>query len=441
VFRRGYGRFCGEAAENGRSEKDLPDREARQIPAERVPCVAAVPQRAHRCRDAVLHAQRVSIPGTASSTRTPVPRATIIAIATVTGCLRCCSKLAFSNIVPKPVRWKQLTIRPVMPGAAVGGKAASSGKDNPWPVDSPAESRTLWQSWTRASIVSSAARARWTCWCDRFPLDHPIAAVNWCGSSRFERPPAELSANSSIAMARLGLRAAGFTYLGDDDWGTWCGGSCKRGRRRKSDADASDRAHHVLGGARRSRRRTQLLPIRKVAPNCWIASVPPPLDCSPQSHAAAGLLSVAAEPAAELPEVLARIARGRLSDSVGCGRRRGGPAAAGSHLCHTWTCIVRATPKRRIRRARQSSRRILGLFADCGAPGLLGVKLGAQGALLSPERGVFVSIPAVPPPGPVVDTTGAGDVFYAACWPSLARSKCGRGGPSGGGGGACVSRP
>jgi sugar/nucleoside kinase (ribokinase family) len=58
-------------------------------------------------------------------------------------------------------------------------------------------------------------------------------------------------------------------------------------------------------------------------------------------------------------------------------------------------------------------RRILECFRRCGAPGLLGVKLGSKGALLSPAEGQFLAIDLVPAPGPVVDTTGAGDSFFA----------------------------
>ncbi len=58
-------------------------------------------------------------------------------------------------------------------------------------------------------------------------------------------------------------------------------------------------------------------------------------------------------------------------------------------------------------------RRILDIYRGCGAPGLLGVKLGSKGALLSPAAGQFVEVAAVQPPGRVVDTTGAGDSFLA----------------------------
>ncbi len=54
-------------------------------------------------------------------------------------------------------------------------------------------------------------------------------------------------------------------------------------------------------------------------------------------------------------------------------------------------------------------------------PGVLGVKLGSKGALLSPAAGEYVSIDCVPPPGAVVDTTGAGDCFFAGLLTGLLR--------------------
>ena len=66
-------------------------------------------------------------------------------------------------------------------------------------------------------------------------------------------------------------------------------------------------------------------------------------------------------------------------------------------------------------------RAIVGRYRDCGAGGILGVKLGARGTLLSPAAGEFLEIPCLPAPGPVVDTTGAGDSFLAGLLAGLLR--------------------
>ena len=56
-----------------------------------------------------------------------------------------------------------------------------------------------------------------------------------------------------------------------------------------------------------------------------------------------------------------------------------------------------------------------------GAAGLVGLKLGAEGAILSPTPGEFLKIEIVTPPGAIVDTTGAGDAFFAGLLAGLIR--------------------
>jgi len=64
---------------------------------------------------------------------------------------------------------------------------------------------------------------------------------------------------------------------------------------------------------------------------------------------------------------------------------------------------------------------IIKAYRDCGATGLVGVKLGRRGVLLSPQGEETVAIPLVDPPDEVVDTTGAGDSFYAGLLAGLIR--------------------
>lgn len=67
------------------------------------------------------------------------------------------------------------------------------------------------------------------------------------------------------------------------------------------------------------------------------------------------------------------------------------------------------------------AREMIQTFRQYATTALLGIKLGAQGALLSPSDGEWIEIQPVEPPGPIVDTTGAGDCFYAGLIAGLAR--------------------
>jgi sugar/nucleoside kinase (ribokinase family) len=66
-------------------------------------------------------------------------------------------------------------------------------------------------------------------------------------------------------------------------------------------------------------------------------------------------------------------------------------------------------------------REIIGCYRGHGAAGLVGVKLGTRGAVLSAKPGEFLDIPCIPAPGPVADTTGAGDSFLAGLLAGILR--------------------
>lgn len=66
-------------------------------------------------------------------------------------------------------------------------------------------------------------------------------------------------------------------------------------------------------------------------------------------------------------------------------------------------------------------REIIACYRRHGAVGLVGVKCGARGSVLSPAAGRVIDVPCVAAPGPVIDTTGAGDSFLAGLVLGLAR--------------------
>ncbi len=58
-------------------------------------------------------------------------------------------------------------------------------------------------------------------------------------------------------------------------------------------------------------------------------------------------------------------------------------------------------------------RQMIETLRGCGTDAVIGITLGDQGALLSPAAGEWLTIDPLSPPGDVIDTTAAGDSFFA----------------------------
>ena len=64
---------------------------------------------------------------------------------------------------------------------------------------------------------------------------------------------------------------------------------------------------------------------------------------------------------------------------------------------------------------------IITRYRELGGRGFLGVKAGTAGSLLSPNPNEWVEVPCLRAPGPVADTTGAGDAFLAGVVAGIVR--------------------
>jgi sugar/nucleoside kinase (ribokinase family) len=118
----------------------------------------------------------------------------------------------------------------------------------------------------------------------------------------------------------------------------------------------------------------------------------------------------------DLPEVLAEIRAGGCLTALDAAGE-GGELEPLAQL----DVYVPSFAEARHQTGAEDPRRMVAVYRHAGARGLVGVKLGSRGALLSPAADEFVEVEVVAPPGVIVDTTGAGDCFLGGLLAGLLR--------------------
>ena len=254
------------------------------------------------------------------------------------------------------------------------------------------------------------------------PLSTPVGAGRLFHVDPIEATTGGIVCNSGIAMRRLGLRVAAVSLVGTDPWGDFV-----RGRLAAEGIDAAgieshpslatsttavlidpsgerSFAHHV--GAPHAldlafiRRHTHLWSRSRVALVGYVGLLP------------------ALEPV--LAEALATIRAGGGLMALETGGDGGTLAALAPALEHV-DLYVPSLDEAMHQTGLRDPREIVACYRSHGAAGIVGVKLGAQGVVLSPQAGAWLEIPCVPAPGPVADTTGAGDSFLAGLLAGVVR--------------------
>jgi sugar/nucleoside kinase (ribokinase family) len=254
------------------------------------------------------------------------------------------------------------------------------------------------------------------------PLDQPIRQHGLVTAERIELTTGGLVSNSGIALARLGARAAALATVGDDFGGGFV--------RQKYQAEGLDPAG--------------LVAVAGEATSATIVLVDGPgersfiFDLGAARHVSLSLFRerrdlvarskfllfgyYALVPSwdAELPQIMAEARALGCRTALDAAGDGGELAPLGKILPHLDLYVPSLAEGRR-QTGHDEPRAIIETYRRHGAPGIVGLKLGAAGALISPSAGQFVEIRPVPPPGPVVDTTGAGDAFYAGLIIGLVR--------------------
>jgi sugar/nucleoside kinase (ribokinase family) len=228
--------------------------------------------------------------------------------------------------------------------------------------------------------------------------------------------------NAGITLARLGMKTAAFTYVGDDPWA-----AVIRERYSAEGLDATALITRLDAATS-----TSAVLIDPAGERSFVHCVGAPrlldgaafrgrMDLFRRSRAMLlGYYPLLPNLIDDLPDVLAEIrGAGCLSALDAAGD--GGTLEPLSRLLPYLDVYVPSLAEARHQTGEEDPRRIVAAFREAGATGLVGVKLGSRGTLLSPKADDFVDIQAVAAPGPVVDTTGAGDCFLGGLLAGLLR--------------------
>jgi sugar/nucleoside kinase (ribokinase family) len=256
------------------------------------------------------------------------------------------------------------------------------------------------------------------------PLETPIT-----GGKLFQTDPLELTtggivSNSGITMARLGMRVAAFSYVGDDPWA-----EVIRHRYEAEGLHADGLLTHPTGATS-----TTAVLIDPSGERSFMHCVGAPklldrsaflsqLDLFRRSRwMLLGYYPLLPNLLGDLPEVLAALRKEGCQTALDAAGDGGDLEPLLPVLPHL-DLYVPSLEEAIHQTGKQDPRSIVATYRDAGAAGIVGVKLGRRGVLLSPQAGEYLEIPVVTPPGAVVDTTGAGDCFLGGLLTGLLRGK------------------
>ena len=245
-------------------------------------------------------------------------------------------------------------------------------------------------------------------------LDAPIGRGRLVECEPLVLTTGGIVSNAGITLARLGMCAAAFTYVGDDEWAAVI--------RRRFAAEGLDMSAVTTNRERATSTSAVLIDARGDRSFIHYAGAPrlldkrallDRLDLFARSRAMLiGYYPLMTRLQDDLPEVLAAIREvGCLTAMDAAGD--GGTMDPLAKLLPQLDFYVPNETEARHQTGEAKPQAMIGAFRDAGARGLVGIKLGERGAIISPRPGEVFEVSAVAPPGAVIDTTGAGDCFYA----------------------------
>ncbi len=247
------------------------------------------------------------------------------------------------------------------------------------------------------------------------PLSEPIGRGRLVEGEPLRLTTGGIVSNAGITMARLGMRVAAFTYVGNDEWA-----EVIRSRYVAEGVDTSSLMTHPERATS-----TSAVLIDPSGERSFLHCAGAPryldrdtcmshIDLFAQSRALLlGYYPLMTRLQNDLPEVFAAIRKTGCLTALDAAGDGGAMDPLARILPHVDFYVPNESEAAH-QTGRSDPESMIEAYRDAGATGWLGIKLGERGALLSPRPGEFLKIDVVKPPGKVVDTTGAGDAFYGA---------------------------
>ncbi|WP_417750067.1 carbohydrate kinase family protein [Rosistilla oblonga] len=253
-------------------------------------------------------------------------------------------------------------------------------------------------------------------------LDEPVGAGRMHRVEPIGLTTGGLASNAGIAMSRLGLGVAMLSYTGNDAWNTIMRENYKKERvdtsrlLRHAELPSSTTVVMIDAEGQRSFAHHQGAP-RMIDRQMILDN----LDLIAASRMfLIGYYSLLPHLQNDLPEIFAKIRETGCMTAMDAAGSGGDLQPLDQILPHL-DVYVPSHGEAEHQTGKSDPRAIIDVYRNCGAVGLLGVKLGSDGALLQEPDGTFWQIDPVEPPGEIVDTTGAGDSFYAGLIAGLLR--------------------
>jgi len=251
--------------------------------------------------------------------------------------------------------------------------------------------------------------------CRPVDLHQPIGAGKLHRTEPLQVAAGGITANSGISMSRFGMRAAVFSCVGDDAWQSVV--------RDIFEADGVDTTHLVVHPTEATS--TTVVAVAENGERSFFHCVGAPRTLDADAFLSRmslwrntrcmllGYYSLMPKLERQLPAVFAKLREVGCMTAMDAAGDGGTMEPLDKILPHldVW---VPSRVEAEHQTGLSDPEKMIDVYRACGAPYVVGVKLGGtEGVLMSETPGEYVHVPSFLPPGGVVDTTGAGDSCYA----------------------------